>query len=152
MTRTISALQSWARDQFREAGLPTPALDADILLTAALEIRRETLIAYPERAVSSTQQKAFEAMVARRLAREPVSRILGVREFWGLPFMINEYTLDPRPDSETLIEVALAVLQDKPNPRILDLGTGSGCLLLAVWTLRMNVPCSRSVVNVASRA
>lgn len=76
---------------------------------------------------------AFDAALARRCAREPMSHILGVREFWSLDFAVTPAVLDPRPDSETLIEATLAELADKSRAwRILDLGTGSGCLLLAL--------------------
>ena len=75
----------------------------------------------------------FDAALARRCAREPMSHILGVREFWSLDFAVTAAVLDPRPDSETLIEAALAELPDRTRAwRILDLGTGSGCLLLAL--------------------
>lgn len=129
---TIGALQTGARRQFAEAGLATPALDADLLLAAAVQTRRETLIAYPEHLVSAAQQAFFHTMVSRRLAHEPVSRILGRREFWGLPFEITTHTLDPRPDSETLVGAALRAIEGIDSPVVLDLGTGSGCLLLAI--------------------
>lgn len=77
--------------------------------------------------------EAFRALLARRVRREPMAHILGEREFWGLPFRVTPDVLVPRPDSETLIEAALALMGDRGRPwRILDLGLGSGCLLLTL--------------------
>ena len=98
---------------------------------------------------------AFDAALARRCTREPMSYILGVREFWSLDFAVTPAVLDPRPDSETLIEAALAELSDKSRPwRILDLGTGSGCLLLALLSELPNatglgIDASRRALGVA---
>ncbi len=79
------------------------------------------------------QQKDFRAFVARLMRGEPVSRILGVREFWSLPFVLNAATLDPRQDTECLVEAALRLLPDKTRPwRVLDLGTGSGCIIISI--------------------
>jgi release factor glutamine methyltransferase len=132
VTRSIGNLQAWARTCLREAHVPAAALDADLLLMAAAEIGREALIGYPEREIGAKAEKRLQEMIERRLAHEPVSRILGLREFWGLSFSITEAVLDPRPDSETLVEAGLDLLKAREAPRILDLGTGSGCLLLAL--------------------
>ncbi len=112
------------------AGVSSPALDARVLLADALGIAPTTLLLEPHRGVDQLAVRRFRLRLARRVAREPISRIRGVREFWSLPFAIAPSVLDPRPDSETLVE---QVLKLAPAPaRVLDLGTGSGCLLLAV--------------------
>lgn len=117
--------------RFSEAGLDTPALDARILVRHFLNLTDADLIsggAVP----GSAQSAALEDAVQRRLAGEPVSRILGFREFWGMNFKVTPDTLDPRPDTERLVEMALESMKDCPPRRILDLGTGTGCILLAL--------------------
>ncbi|MEI5604238.1 hypothetical protein WB307_48380, partial [Streptomyces brasiliscabiei] len=87
----------------------------------------------PVAPLTADEARAFAAMVARRAAHEPVSRILGHREFWSLDFRLSAATLDPRPDSEILVEAVLDRLDDRARPwRLVDLGTGSGCLLLTL--------------------
>ena len=120
---------------FTVAGIDTAALDARLLLAHALEVDTATLISAAERPVGQEAQAVTNA-ARRRIAREPVSRILGWREFYGRKFEISPATLDPRPDTETLIDAALAIarspdLLGKPL-RILDVGTGSGCLLVTL--------------------
>jgi release factor glutamine methyltransferase len=120
----------------RQAGVGTPELDARLLVCHAAGLSHEAYIAAPDDALAPEAAARFSASVERRLAGEPVSRILGLREFYGRPFRIDASTLDPRPDTETLIEAALAIvggkgLQDRPLT-LLDLGTGSGCILVSL--------------------
>lgn len=117
----------------RRAGVETARRDARLLLAEASALGPAPLLAGSERQLSAAAAERFAALVARRRAREPVSRILGQREFRSLEFAIAPATLDPRPDSETVIDAVLARLEDPVLPRtVLDLGTGSGCLLLAL--------------------
>ena len=116
-----------------ESGAPEPALDARLLAAAALRVSSAALLAEARTPLGPDDARRLSALAARRLAREPVARILGSREFWGLPFALGPDTLEPRPDTETLVEAALARIADRAAPlRLLDLGTGSGCLLVAL--------------------
>lgn len=109
--------------------------DARLLAVHALAIDRTGLHADRDRRLSVGEVAALERLGRRRAAGEPVSRIVGEREFWSLPFALSPATLDPRPDSETIVQAALDRLPTRDRPlRILDLGTGSGCLLVALLT------------------
>ncbi|MEE8272831.1 MAG: peptide chain release factor N(5)-glutamine methyltransferase [Alphaproteobacteria bacterium] len=115
------------------AGVDDAVADARLLARHALRLDRSRLLADRDHRLSAAQWAELDRLAARRARREPVSRIVGVREFWSLDFALTAATLDPRPDSETVVDAALARVPDRSAPvTVLDLGTGSGCLLLAL--------------------
>jgi release factor glutamine methyltransferase len=122
--------------RFREAAIDTPEQDARLLVLEACGLSQEAYVLAPQTPLSAEMRLRVETAARRRLAREPVSRIIGKREFWGRSFAISTATLDPRPDTETLVEAVLGIL-DREGRRgealtILDLGTGTGCILLSL--------------------
>lgn len=135
MAETVRSLLTSARKRLREADVGDEALDARLLLQQAAGLSHSDIIADPDLVVGPREAQAFEAMVQRRLAFEPVSRILGEREFYGRVFKVTPDVLDPRPDTETLIEAALPML--RAGMRIADLGAGSGAIIV---TLLAEVP------------
>jgi release factor glutamine methyltransferase len=120
-------------DAFHAAGLPCAGLDARVLICAALGIDHAELVREPDRPLGNVAERLRE-LAERRLRREPVSRLVGVREFWGMPLAIDPHVLDPRPDTETLVEAVIDRLAaGRATPRrILDLGVGSGAILCAL--------------------
>jgi release factor glutamine methyltransferase len=131
--RTVGDALDWAARELAAAGVEGARRDGRILLAQALGTSPDQVFAYPERPLTDSQWADFAVLAARRRAREPVSRIRGRREFWSLEFKISAATLDPRPESETLVEAVLDRIGDRAEDlTILDLGTGSGCLLLAL--------------------
>ena len=126
-----AALREAAR-RLKAAGVDTPELDARRLLEAATGFTTEAVLRDPGHPLNDDQQRRLAHYIARRAAREPVSRIVGLREFYGRRFMVTPATLDPRPESETLIEAALTLVPRDGQTRILDICTGTGCLLLTL--------------------
>lgn len=130
---TVRDLLDDAARRLEAAGVDSARGDARLLLAAAMKLEAGALFARDDAVVGAGQQAVFAAFLRRRESREPVSRIVGRREFWSLPFALSPATLDPRPDSETLVEAALDSVADRAaSLSVLDLGTGSGCLLLAL--------------------
>jgi release factor glutamine methyltransferase len=116
-----------------KAGFAEARRRARRLLAAALDLSPAAVLARADRVVTDDEGERIAAMLRRMLAHEPLSRILGSREFWGLDFLLSPETLDPRPETETVVEAVLARLPDREQPhRLLDLGAGTGCLLLAL--------------------
>jgi release factor glutamine methyltransferase len=121
---------------FREAGIETPELDSRLLLCHAASLSHEVYMARLDLALRPETARRLDDFVARRLKREPIARILGGREFYGRSFLIDRHTLDPRADTETLIEAALDLVgrhgwRERPLT-LLDLGTGTGCILVTL--------------------
>lgn len=134
MATTVGMAVEAAAKRLRAAGVEDARRDARLLIALAAETTPGQVLAYPERIIPHGQQNAADALIARRARCEPVSRIVGRREFWGLDFAVDAHVLDPRPASETLVQAVLdSVAGRREAPlTILDLGTGSGCLLLAL--------------------
>ena len=135
---TVAQARRAMANAFRQAGLDSPELDARLLVGHALSLDHTRLMIESERTLGGEAARTLDALAARRLDGEPVARILGVKEFWGLPLRLNNATLVPRPETETVVEAALAAI-DTGGPRtrklrIADLGTGTGALLLALLT------------------
>ncbi len=132
MTRLHEAL-SEGRKRLLAAGVTSGALDADLLLAHVMGLDRAGLVLGRDRTLGADELARYRALLVRRAAHEPVAYLLGTKEFWGLPFAVSPGTLIPRPDSETLVESVLSLVQKRRGPlRLLDLGTGSGCLLISL--------------------
>lgn len=136
MTQTL--LQAWtgAKDRLKAAGIDSPVIDARHLLEAAAGARRIDLVTDPYRALTEEQQALMDSYVERRARREPVSRILGAKGFWKIMLRVTPDVLTPRPDTETILDVVLAAFDEYRRFRILDLGVGSGAILLAILAER----------------
>jgi len=132
---TIDQARRRLGQSFRQHGLDSPDLDARLLVGHALGLDHAMLAREASRTLAAPEATAITALAARRLGREPIARIVGAKEFWGLFLKLNAETLVPRPETETVVEAALDALGEQGRARALrvaDLGTGSGALLLAL--------------------
>ncbi len=123
---------SLANEQLTAAQKISPRLDAETLLMFTLACDRAYLYAHPERMLTAEEQARFDHAIAERLRGMPTQYITGHQEFWGMDFIVNPSVLIPRPETEHLIEAALPLARALQNPRIVDVGTGSGCIALAL--------------------
>jgi release factor glutamine methyltransferase len=135
---SLTLVQAWtaARKRLDAAGIEGPVIDARLLVEAAAEASRADIIADPHRALTEAQAATLEDYVSRRERREPVSHILGRRGFWKIMLSVTPDVLTPRPDTETLVELALREFPEGRPFSVLDLGVGSGAILLAILAER----------------
>jgi release factor glutamine methyltransferase len=132
VTTTGDAVEEAVRT-LTTSGIDNPLLDARLLAAVALDRSPEHIFGFPEVEIISDDLSHLRALIGRRVAHEPLALITGKKEFWSLRFVVSSATLIPRPDSETLIEAVIGTFPNKGAAlKILDLGTGSGCLLLSL--------------------
>jgi release factor glutamine methyltransferase len=130
---TIRRVLAWSVDDLKKRGSTSPRLDAELLLGKVLKMDRVGLLVDADRPLAKPELGSYRELHTRRRAGEPVAYLLGVREFYGRPFRVDRRVLIPRPDTETLVEVALA--RTRPislSARVLDLCTGSGCVAISL--------------------
>ena len=154
--QTLEALQRRMMQQLKTQHHETAPLDARLLLEHASGLSSTDLAMQAKQEAGATLIHDAQALVALRLTGMPVAKIIGHKEFWGRRFHVSPAVLDPRPDSETLIEAALALLPEDKALRLIDLGTGSGCLLLTLLAERplahgLGIDKSRAALSLARR-
>ena len=136
MTETLVSAWTGAKARLKAAGVEGPVIDARLLVEAAAGATRTDIIADPRRPLTPDQQATLEAYLVRREARQPISHILGVKGFWKIMLRVTPDVLTPRPDSETVLDVVLPAFPETARFSLLDLGVGSGALLLAILAER----------------
>lgn len=130
--QTVRAALRWASEQLSQAGVESPSVDAERLLQHVLGVMRLDLHLRPDRPITPPEMARLKDALRRRCSHTPLQHLTGETEFWSLPFFVNDAVLIPRPETETLVEAALARLRDIRRPRIADIGTGSGCIAVSL--------------------
>ena len=133
---TLLTVWKSAQAKLKAGRIESPAIDARLLLEAAADASRMDILTDPYRVITEQQQAAYETMVERRLKREPVSRIIGKKGFWKIILNVTPDVLSPRPDTETIMDIAMLAFTPQERFTAIDLGTGSGAILLALLTER----------------
>jgi len=131
---TVQRVLDWSIEYLREHGSDSPRLDAEILLAHSCGWQRIQLYTNYDQPLTADQRGRMRELIQRRAKAEPVAYLVGYREFFGLDFEVDSSVLIPRPDTETLVRTALDVLKSRTEPRGLDIGTGSGCIAIAIAT------------------
>ena len=136
--QSLTLVQAWSRsrDRLKAAGVDSPAIDARLLLEAAAGVTRTDLVGDPYRPLSEDQAHTLDGYLERRRRREPVSQILGRKGFWKIMLAVNGHVLTPRPETEVIVDHALRAFGERQAFTILDLGVGSGAILLAILAER----------------
>ena len=139
-TPPLTLVKAWtaARERLKAAGIDSPAIDARLMLEAAAGVSRVDIVSDPYRELSREQAATFEDYLTRRGAREPVSHILGRKGFWKIMLGVTKDVLTPRPDTEVIVDSVLAAFDEARHFTLLDLGVGSGAILLAILAERPN--------------
>ncbi len=129
---TIGRLLEWTKQYLTQKGIESPLLETQVLLAHVLGCKRIDLYARFDEVAAEEGRKQFRELIRKRLEGCPVSYLVGRKEFFSLEFEVNPSVLIPRPDTECLVDECLRLLRDRTSPRVLDIGTGSGCLAVAV--------------------
>lgn len=135
---TSNLVKTWtaARDRLKEAGIESPVIDARLLVEASCDATRLDIVTNPYREVTDAQLAQLDAYVERRIRREPVSRILGRKAFWKIMVGVTPHVLSPRPESEVIVDHVLRAFPEGMHFNLLDLGVGSGAIMLAILAER----------------
>lgn len=144
MTITIQEAITRGTQVLRDAGIPNPRMDAQILLSAVSGLDRAQILTYPERQLTGEQQQGYEVFIQRRSHNEPVAYIVGHKEFYGLDFVVDRRVLIPRPETELLVECALRSIRERLEhgeiPVVADIGTGSGAIPITLAVEEPRLP------------
>lgn len=155
--QNLEEILSFARNKLKNCHIDSYNIDVMAIACHSFSISKEQILFNPKRQLSQAQINQFLTNINRRSLREPVSHIIGFREFYEDQFLINHHVLDPRPDSETIINTALKIIPDyNKNLKILELGIGSGCLILSILkkypnALSIGVDISKEAINIAKQ-